>query len=66
MNKFDFNIPQSKEIDDIFHSLVNKLNGFNDLRNLLLIVHTRIEVYLEKMLYSYFFIEDGYKKRKCN
>lgn len=62
MNKLDFNKSQSEEINQIFQSLVDELNGFNDLRNLLLTLHTRIEFYLEKILYSYFFIEDDDKR----
>ena len=62
MNKLDFNKSQSDEIDKIFQSLVDELNGFNDLRNLLLTLHTRIEFYLEKILYSYFFIEEDNKR----
>jgi len=62
VSKLEFNRLQSQEIDQIFQSLVNELNGFNDLRNLLLTLHTRIEFYLEKILHSYFFIEDDVKR----
>ena len=60
--KLEFNKSQSEEINLMFESLVNELNSFNDLRNLLLTLHTRIEFYLEKILFSYFFIEDDYKR----
>ena len=62
MDKLSFNRFQSQEIDPIFQSLVDELNNFNDLRNLLITLHTRIEFYLEKILYSYFFIEDDNKR----
>lgn len=61
-SKFEFNKSQSEEINLIFQSLVDELNSFNDLRNLLLTLHTRIEFYLEKILFSYFFIEDDDKR----
>ncbi len=62
VSKYDFNKSQSEEINSLFQSLVDELNNFNDLRNLLLTLHTRIEFYLEKILYSYFFIEDDDKR----
>lgn len=62
VTKYEFNKAQSDEINLIFQSLVDELNNFNDLRNLLLILHTRIEFYLEKILYSYFFIEEDDKR----
>jgi len=62
VSKYDFNKSQSEEINSLFQSLVDELNNFNDLRNLLLTLHTRIEFYLEKILYSYFFIEDDDKE----
>ena len=58
----EFNKSQSEEINLIFQSLVDELNNFNDLRNLLLTLHTRIEFYLEKILFSYFFIEEDNKR----
>ncbi|MEW5896942.1 MAG: hypothetical protein AB1668_04575 [Nanoarchaeota archaeon] len=61
-SKLEFNKMQSEEINLIFQSLVDELNSFNDLRNLLLTLHTRIEFYLEKILFSYFFIEDDNKR----
>jgi len=57
-SKLEFNKKQSAEINLIFQSLVDELNNFNDIRNLLLTLHTRIEFYLEKILFSYFFIEE--------
>lgn len=61
-SKLEFNKMQSEEINLIFQSLVDELNSFNDLRNLLLTLHTRIEFYLEKILFSYFFIDDDDKR----
>lgn len=61
-SKLEFNKSQSEEINLIFQSLVDELNNFNDIRNLLLTLHTRIEFYLEKILFSYFFIEDDGKR----
>jgi len=61
-SKLEFNKKQSTEINLIFQSLVDELNNFNDIRNLLLTLHTRIEFYLEKILFSYFFIEDDIKR----
>jgi len=61
-SKLEFNKKQSAEINLIFQSLVDELNNFNDIRNLLLTLHTRIEFYLEKILFSYFFIEDDNKR----
>lgn len=60
--KLDFNVKQSAEIDKMFNSLVPELNSFKDLRSLVIILHTRIEFYLERILYSYFFIEDDTKR----
>lgn len=63
VSKYEFNKLQSDEINLIFQSLVDELNNFNDLRNLLLTLHTRIEFYLEKILFSYFFIESDDKRK---